>query len=32
MGAYSLSGRTMFNGFYSDNVATIESESSLPPE
>lgn len=31
MGAYSLSGRTRFNGFFSDNVVTIESESCLPP-
>jgi ornithine decarboxylase len=31
MGAYSLSGRTRFNGFYSDDVVTIESEDSLPP-
>lgn len=31
MGAYSLSGRTTFNGFYSDDVVTIESESCLPP-
>lgn len=29
MGAYSLSGRTMFNGFYSDDVVSIES--SCPP-
>ena len=31
MGAYSLSGRTTFNGFYSDNVVNIELESSRPP-
>ena len=31
MGAYSLSGRTDFNGFYSDTVVRIESESALPP-
>jgi ornithine decarboxylase len=31
MGAYSLSGRTRFNGFYSDDVVTIESEDRLPP-
>jgi len=31
MGAYSLSGRTDFNGFYSDDVVTIESASSVPP-
>lgn len=31
MGAYSLSGRTRFNGFYSDDVVTITSADSLPP-
>lgn len=31
MGAYSLSGRTTFNGFHSEDVVTIESESCLPP-
>jgi ornithine decarboxylase len=31
MGAYSLSGRTTFNGFYSDHVVNIESESCRPP-
>jgi len=31
IGAYSLSGRTDFNGFYSDNVVSISDESSLPP-
>ena len=31
MGAYSLSGRTRFNGFYSENVVTIGSEDYLPP-
>ena len=31
MGAYSLSGRTNFNGFYSDDVVTIESSASSPP-
>jgi len=31
MGAYSLSGRTTFNGFYSDDVVTIDSESCSPP-
>ena len=31
MGAYSLSGRTDFNGFYSDDVVTIESATGMPP-
>ena len=31
IGAYSLSGRTNFNGFYSDNVVSISDERSLPP-
>jgi ornithine decarboxylase len=31
IGAYSLSGRTDFNGFYSDNVVSISDERSLPP-
>ncbi len=31
MGAYSLSGRTNFNGFYSDDIVRIETESCLPP-
>ena len=31
MGAYSLSGRTDFNGFHSDDVVLIESETDLPP-
>jgi len=31
MGAYSLSGRTTFNGFHSEDVVTIASESCLPP-
>ncbi|MBU2676039.1 MAG: type III PLP-dependent enzyme [Gammaproteobacteria bacterium] len=31
MGAYSLSGITRFNGFYSDDVVSIEAEDSLPP-
>ncbi len=31
IGAYSLSGRTNFNGFYSDNVISISDENSLPP-
>jgi ornithine decarboxylase len=31
IGAYSLSGRTDFNGFYSDNVVSISDENSLPP-
>ena len=31
MGAYSLSGRTTFNGFYSDDVVSIEAETSRPP-
>jgi ornithine decarboxylase len=31
IGAYSLSGRTDFNGFYSDHVVTITDESARPP-
>ncbi|MGI9235674.1 MAG: type III PLP-dependent enzyme, partial [Woeseiaceae bacterium] len=31
MGAYSLSGRTSFNGFFSDDIAMIEAADSLPP-
>ncbi len=31
MGAYSLSGRTNFNGFYSDDIVTISAGDSLPP-
>lgn len=31
IGAYSLSGRTDFNGFFSDTVVTIESGNALPP-
>jgi len=31
MGAYSLRGRTNFNGFYSDDVVTIESAACSPP-
>ena len=31
IGAYSLSGRTDFNGFYSDHVVTITSEAEFPP-
>ena len=31
MGAYSLSGRTQFNGFFSDDVVTITARDSLPP-
>ncbi len=31
MGAYSLSGRTNFNGFYSDDIVTITADESLPP-
>ena len=32
IGAYSLSGRTDFNGFYSDEVAAIVNGDALPPE
>jgi ornithine decarboxylase len=32
IGAYSLSGRTNFNGFHSDDVATIVNGDALPPE
>ena len=31
IGAYSLSGRSDFNGFFSDTVVNIESEDALPP-
>jgi ornithine decarboxylase len=31
IGAYSLSGRTDFNGFYSDTVVQIDSSEALPP-
>jgi ornithine decarboxylase len=31
MGAYSLSGRTQFNGFFSDDIVIIDSEDKLPP-
>jgi ornithine decarboxylase len=31
IGAYSLSGRTDFNGYYSDRIVTITSESEFPP-
>ena len=32
MGAYSLSGRTDFNGFYSEDVVSIEGGNSTPPD
>ncbi len=32
IGAYSLSGRTNFNGFYSDDVVSITHEDARPPE
>lgn len=32
IGAYSLSGRTDFNGFYSDRIVTITSPTESPPE
>jgi ornithine decarboxylase len=32
IGAYSLSGRTDFNGFYSDDVISIVDEGARPPE
>lgn len=32
IGAYSLSGRTNFNGFYSDNVISIGDEGARPPQ
>ena len=32
IGAYSLSGRTDFNGFYSDEVVAIVNGDALPPE
>ncbi|MDX1499729.1 MAG: hypothetical protein R3176_07525 [Woeseiaceae bacterium] len=31
IGAYSLHGRTDFNGFYSDTIVTIDAADSLPP-
>ncbi len=31
IGAYSLSGRTRFNGFFSDEVVTINEQDTLPP-
>jgi len=31
IGAYSLSGRTDFNGFYSEHVVSITDEGALPP-
>ena len=31
IGAYSLSGKTDFNGFHSDDVVTISSSESFPP-
>jgi ornithine decarboxylase len=31
IGAYSLSGRTDFNGYYSDRIVSITSESEIPP-
>jgi len=32
IGAYSLSGRTNFNGFYSDDVVSITGATALPPK
>jgi len=32
IGAYSLSGRTDFNGFHSQSVVNIESTDALPPD
>jgi ornithine decarboxylase len=32
VGAYSLSGRTDFNGFYSDTIVSIDSPDALPPQ
>ena len=31
IGAYSLSGKTDFNGFHSDDVVTMSSPAALPP-
>ncbi len=31
IGAYSISGRTDYNGFYSDRIVTITSPSEMPP-
>lgn len=32
IGAYSLAGRTSFNGHYSDDIVTIDNASAIPPE
>jgi ornithine decarboxylase len=32
IGAYSLSGRTNFNGFYSDDVVSVNGEHAQPPK
>jgi ornithine decarboxylase len=32
IGAYSLSGRTDFNGFYSDDVISLAGEFAEPPQ
>ena len=32
IGAYSISGRTDFNGYYSDRIVTITSKAERPPE
>jgi len=31
IGAYSISGRTDYNGYYSDRIVTITSPSEVPP-
>jgi len=32
IGAYSLGGRTDYNGFYSDRIVNITSPTAMPPE
>ncbi len=32
IGAYSLAGRTSFNGHYSDDIVTIDNATAIPPE
>jgi ornithine decarboxylase len=32
IGAYSLAGRTRFNGHYSDHIVVISSELEFPPK
>ena len=32
IGAYSLSGRTDFNGFYSDSIVSLTGDNAQPPK